>query len=108
MHIIKERNEYTFQDESNWKVDYGYKGYAFAVKREDNSIVCNFPDGLRPEQKQLATYIAALPDVFDALKQAEKVLRHYTAGDPSAYIAQEKIHAVIFSLIKDVEKSKSI
>lgn len=68
MHIIRERNEYSIQHESNWKVDHGYKGYAFAVKREDNSIVCNFPDGLRPEQKQLAQFISAAPDLLAALE----------------------------------------
>jgi hypothetical protein len=67
-HIIKERNEYSVKQESGWKVDYGYKGYGFAVKRDDNSTVCNFPDGLRPEQKQLANLIANLPQILDALQ----------------------------------------
>lgn len=65
---IAERNEYSVKQETNWRVDYGYKGYGFAVKRADDSTVCNFPDGLRPEQKELAELIAALPQILDALQ----------------------------------------
>jgi hypothetical protein len=68
MHTIKERNEYSINQEQSWKVDYGYKGYGFAVKRDDNSTVCNFPDGLRPEQKALAQMISATPDLLAALR----------------------------------------
>jgi hypothetical protein len=68
LHITKQRNEYSVKQESGWRVDYAYKGYGYAIKRDDNSTVCTFPDGLRPEQKDLAELIAALPQILDALQ----------------------------------------
>lgn len=44
------------------------------------------------QQKILAE---AAPDLLEALKQVEKVLRQYTAEDPSAYLAQKNVHAAI-------------
>lgn len=69
LHIIKERNEYSIQQETGWRVDYGYKGLCWSIKRDDHSLICEFPAGLRPEQKQLAQLISATPDLLNALRK---------------------------------------
>jgi hypothetical protein len=86
---------YTIADECDWSVGYGYKGYGYVIKRPGGGVVCNVAEGLRPEEAALARLLSATPDLLFALKQAEKVLRYYTAEDPAAYTAQEKIHAAI-------------
>ena len=86
---------YTIAMETSWKIAHCPKGYSFAIKRDDNTNICTLNNGLTPQDKALAQLICATPDLLDALRQAEKVLRHYTAEDPSAYMAQEKIHAAI-------------
>lgn len=53
-----------------WNVQYGYKGYGYAVKRTDGSTVCNLPDGLRSEEKELANFLALAPEMYDALSDA--------------------------------------
>ena len=85
LHIIKERNEYSINQEQSWKVDYGYKGYGFAIKRDDNSIVCNFPDGLRPEQKALAQMISATPDLLEAAIQLVEWYGRSEGGDGALF-----------------------
>lgn len=86
---------YTIAMETSWKIGYGPKGYAFAIKRDDNSDVCVLHNGLTPQDKALATLISATPDLLDALRQAEIVLRQYTAEDPFAHTVQQKVHAAI-------------
>lgn len=86
---------YTIAMETEWKVAYGPKGYAFAIKRDDNSDVCVLHNGLTPQDKALATLISATPDMLEALRQADLVLRQYTAEDPFAYTVQKKVHAAI-------------
>lgn len=53
-----------------WNVTYAYKGYGYAVKRTDGSTVCNLPDGLRAEEKELANFLALAPEMYDALSDA--------------------------------------
>ncbi len=95
---IQEIN-YTIADERDWTVGYAYKGYGYVIKRPSGGVVCNVAEGLRPEEAALARLLSATPDLLFALQEAEKVLRHYTAEDPSAYMAQEKIHAAIAKAI---------
>ena len=60
---------YSINQEQNWQIAYAYKGYGYAIKRADGSTVCNLPDGLRPQEKQLAELICALPQILEALQQ---------------------------------------
>ena len=53
-----------------WNVTYAYKGYGYAIKRTDGSTVCNLPDGLRAEEKELANFLALAPEMYDALSDA--------------------------------------
>lgn len=94
MQPIREIN-YSIADEKSWSVSFAYKGYGYAIKRNDGSFVCNVAEGLRPQEKALAQLIAATPTMLEALKKAERVLRLYTAEDPSAYVAQEQVQAAI-------------
>lgn len=66
MGIYREVN-YTIAMENDWKIAYGPKGYAFAIKREDNSDVCTLHNGLTPQDKALAQLISATPDLLEAL-----------------------------------------
>lgn len=59
---------YTIDMECDWKIAYGPKGYAFAIKREDNSDVCTLHNGLTPQDKALAQLISAAPDMLLALE----------------------------------------
>ena len=59
---------YTIDMECDWSVDYAYKGYGFAIKRPDGGTVCTLPNGLRSEEKALATMISATPDLLAALE----------------------------------------
>lgn len=59
---------YTIDMECDWKIAYGPKGYAFAIKREDNSDVCTLHNGLTPQDKALAMLITAAPDMLNALR----------------------------------------
>lgn len=66
---------YTIAMERDWKIAYGPKGYAFAIKREDNSDVCTLFNGLTPQDKALAQLISAAPDMLAALEACVKLLR---------------------------------
>ena len=59
---------YSIKQEQDWQIAYAYKGYGYAIKRADGSTVCNLPDGLRPQEKQLAELICALPQILEALQ----------------------------------------
>ena len=59
---------YTIAMEPNWKIAHGPKGYAFAIKRDDNSDVCTLHNGLTPQDKALAQLISAAPDMLLALE----------------------------------------
>jgi hypothetical protein len=59
---------YTIDMERDWRIAFGPKGYAFAVKREDNSDVCTLHNGLTPQDKALARLISAAPDLLFALR----------------------------------------
>lgn len=59
---------YSVKQEQDWQIAYAYKGYGYAIKRSDGSLVCNLPDGLRPQEKQLAELICALPQILEALQ----------------------------------------
>lgn len=67
MQPIRQIN-YTIADESNWTIGYTYKGYGYAIKRPDGSLVCNIAEGLRPEEAALANLISATPDLLNALR----------------------------------------
>jgi len=94
MQPIQEIN-YSIHDERDWTVGYAYKGYGYVIKRPGGGLVCNVAEGLRPEEAALARMISATPDLLQALKKAQFVLGFYTAEDPSAYTAQEMVHAAI-------------
>ena len=66
MQPIRQIN-YTIADESNWTIGYTYKGYGYAIKRPDGSLVCNIAEGLRPEEAALASLVSATPELLDAL-----------------------------------------
>jgi hypothetical protein len=59
--------EYKVRDDTNWKVGTCPKGYAFAIQREDNSVICTLHNGLTPSDKALAVLITAAPDMLNAL-----------------------------------------
>jgi hypothetical protein len=59
---------YSIADEKDWSVSIGYKGYGYAIKRDDGGLVCNVAEGLRPEEAALARLIAATPDLLAALR----------------------------------------
>ena len=73
MAIYREVN-YTIAMETEWKVAHGPKGYAFAIKRDDNSDVCVLHNGLTPQDKALATLISATPDLLKAAEAAHDAL----------------------------------
>jgi hypothetical protein len=60
---------YSIADEKNWSVSIGYKGYGYAIKRDDGGLVCNVAEGLRPEEAALARMISATPDLLNALRK---------------------------------------
>lgn len=66
MQPIRQIN-YTIADESNWTIGYTYKGYGYAIKRPDGSLVCNIAEGLRPEEAALASLVSATPELLEAL-----------------------------------------
>lgn len=65
---------YTIAMENNWKITHCPKGYAFAIKRQDSSVVCQLHNGLTPQDKSLAQLITAAPDLLDAAYAALEVL----------------------------------
>lgn len=69
--------EYKFAAETNWQLGTCPKGYAFAVKREDNSVICTLHNGLTPQDKQLAKLLCAAPDMYRVLRDiwADEFLR---------------------------------
>jgi hypothetical protein len=73
--------------ETSWKIGYGPKGYAFAIKRDDNSDVCVLHNGLTPQDKALATLISATPDLLAAAEFAVDVLlkNSYANAQADAY-----------------------
>lgn len=75
MAIYREVN-YTIAMETEWKVAHGPKGYAFAIKRDDNSDVCVLHNGLTPQDKALATLISATPDLLEAAKLALSAIQY--------------------------------
>jgi len=66
-HPIQEFN-YCVKSETNWKISYSPKGYGYAIKRADGTTVCNLPDGLRQQEKDLAELIVALPKILESLQ----------------------------------------
>lgn len=67
MQPIQEFN-YSVKSETNWKISYSPKGYGYAIKRNDGSTVCQLPDGLRQEEKDLAKLIQNLPRILESLQ----------------------------------------
>lgn len=65
---------YTIDMERDWKIAFGPKGYAFAIKREDNSDICTLHNGLTRQDKALATLISATPDLLAAAELASEAL----------------------------------
>lgn len=65
---------YTIAMETSWKIAHGPKGYAFAIKRDDNSDVCTLHNGLTPQDKALATLISATPDLLAAAELAAEAI----------------------------------
>jgi hypothetical protein len=94
LHIIKERNEYSIQQETGWRVDYGYKGLCWSIKRDDHSLICEFPAGLRPEQKQLAQLISATPDLLEALYEVVNLFDINELDDDKVSIIQNAWKAI--------------
>jgi hypothetical protein len=74
--------------EKDWCVSHGYKGLAFAVKRPDGGTVCNLAEGLRPEEKQLATLISATPDLLEALQKIVEWYGRRNNGDGALFSAE--------------------
>jgi hypothetical protein len=57
------------KDESDWVVGTEDKGMRYAVRRKESfGTVCMLPYGLRPEEKALATLLAAAPEMVTALQ----------------------------------------
>ena len=72
----------------SWNVNYAYKGYGYAIKRTDGSLVCNLPDGLRREEKELAEFLALAPEMYDALGDAYSLLHDILDAVPD--LSQDK------------------
>jgi hypothetical protein len=64
---IQEFN-YSVKQEQDWQISYAPKGYGYAIKRSDGTTVCNLPDGLRTQEKELAELIVALPKILESLQ----------------------------------------
>jgi hypothetical protein len=87
MAIYREVN-YTIAMETEWKVAHGPKGYAFAIKRDDNSDVCVLHNGLTPQDKALATLISATPDLLEALQKIVEWYGRRNNGDGALFSAE--------------------
>lgn len=65
---IYRENTYSINDETNWKITHCPKGYAFMVKRQDNSVICGLHNGLTPMDKSLAKMLSATPELLSSLE----------------------------------------
>lgn len=86
---------YNISMEKDWTVGYGHKGLAFAVKRPNGGTVCNLPEGLRPEEKQLGNLIAATPDLLAALE--------LIVGDARNNLVKEHFFIALEAIVKAKE-----
>lgn len=73
MAINIHRNTFVEYDvtEEVFEIGHDSKGFCFTVKRPNGSVVATLPNGLRTEERQLATLLANAPAMLDCL---EKVL----------------------------------
>lgn len=71
MAINIHRNEFKEYDVAQEVFEIGHdsKGFCFTVKRPNGSVVATLPNGLRTEERQLATLLANAPEMLDVLEQ---------------------------------------
>lgn len=60
---------YTIYDEADWTVTYGYKGYGYVIRRPNGSVACTMPEGLRSEDRALADFVSAAPELFAVVSE---------------------------------------
>jgi hypothetical protein len=89
----------------NWNVTYAYKGYGYAIKRDDGSLVCNLPDGLRQAEKELAQFLAVSPEMYDALGDALDLITDYQMIDEkfASFKGTKKVIQTITKLLNKIE-----
>ncbi|CAB5225533.1 hypothetical protein UFOVP746_29 [uncultured Caudovirales phage] len=92
-------NIYSIDDESNWKITHCPKGYAFVVKRENNSVVCSLYNGLTPMDKSLARMLSASPELLSSLENLLGSLMLTGSGDYISCISRDDL-AVARAAIK--------
>lgn len=70
MAINIHRNEFKEYDVAQEVFEIGHdsKGFCFTVKRPNGSVVATLPNGLRTEERQLATLLANAPLMLDTLE----------------------------------------
>lgn len=70
MAINIHRNEFVEYDVAQEVFEIGHdsKGFCFTVKRPNGSVVATLPNGLRTEERQLATLLANAPLMLDTLE----------------------------------------
>ena len=71
MAINIHRNTFVEYDVAQEVFEIGHdsKGFCFTVKRPNGSVVATLPNGLRTEERQLATLLANAPEMLDVLEQ---------------------------------------